>query len=352
MIKSLIACACLLGAATSYAAVTWYGGDFDGRNGAPNEINGLLDDARTYDDFSLPSASILTAVWSNNLFDSFSATQAQVEIRTGVTVGNGGTLVFSGTFPATVTNTGRSGFGMDEKTVRVTGLSVNLGAGTYFLSVTPVGVGSGRSFVSTAAGVNGVGQPLANGNSFVNSLELGFTFASTSYLGSGNWDFSMGVETGAGPLDFFPTTLVPIRGNLESGNLASLLTSDDNRLVHKPGVVLVSSQAPVAYEVIGTAPQQSASELRFRIESHASATAISQRVELFDYVANAYVPFPATNLTTSDVLREVVVSTNASRYIQAGTRQVKARIEFRATGPVLVYPWRSRVDLNMWRMTP
>src|SRR5688500_3541098 len=166
MIKRFFALSLIVAASASQAAVLWYGGDFDGRNGAPNEISGFLPDARTYDDFTLVAPSHITAVWSNNLWDAFSATQAAVEIRTGVSGGVGGTLVFSGTFAASITNTGRSGFGMDERTVRVSGLSVNLAAGTYFVSVTPVGGGSGRSYVSSTAGANGVGSPLANGNSF------------------------------------------------------------------------------------------------------------------------------------------------------------------------------------------
>ena len=352
MIKRLFALCLIVAASSSQAAVIWYGGDFDGRNGAPNEISGFLPDARTYDDFTVVSPTAVTSVWSNNLFDSFTATQAAVEIRTGMSAGNGGTLVFSGTFGATVSSTGRSGFGMQEHTVRVSGLLVNLAPGTYFLSVTPIGSGSGRSYLSSTAGANGVGSPLANGNAFVNSATLGLSFASAGYLGAGNWDFSMGVESGPTPLDFFPSSLNPIRGVLVSGNLTSLLISDTNRLIHRPGIVFTTSQAPIAYEVVGTAPQQSASELRFRIESHASSPAVSQRIELFDYVANAYVPFAPTNLTTSDAMRDVVVSTNASRYIQAGTREVKARIEFRATGPVFAYPWESRVNLTMWRQTP
>lgn len=352
MIKRICALACVtLVAAASQAAVIWYGGDFDGRNAAPNEINGLLNDARTYDDFTLSSPATLASVWSNNLFDSFTATTAQVEIRTGVSQGNGGTVVFSGTFAASVAPTGRSGFGMDEMQVRVSGLNVALGAGTYYLSVTPVGNGAGRVFASTAAGANGVGMPLANGNSFVNSPDLLMNFESTTYLGPGNWDFSMGVES-AGALDFFPTTLTPVRGNLVSGNLASLLASDNNRLVYRPGVVLSNQLAPVQYEVLGTAPQQTATTLRFRIESHASSSSISQKIEMYDYVAGAFVTIDTRNLTTTDDLIEAVISTNASRYIQAGTRQTRTRIEFRATGPTLGFPWESRVDLAMWRLNP
>ena len=353
MKKRLIALGCfIVAAAMSQAAVVWYGGDFDGRNGAPNEVNGLLSEAKTYDDFTLTNPALVTGVWSNNLFDSFTASTAEVEIRTGVSAGNGGTVVFSGTFAATVSVTGRSGFGMTERQVKVTGLSVNLAPGTYHLSVTPVGGGSGRSFVSSTSGANGVGAPLGNGNSFVDSGDLAFNFANANYLGTGNWDFSMGIESGSGPATFGPTAINPIRGILASGNLNSLQNSDNDRLVYRPGVVFSSGQAPISYELTATAPNTTTSELRFTVESQASAASIQQKIELFDYIANAYVPVDTRNLTTTDTVAEVVITTNPGRFVQSGTRQVKVRLEFKATGAVFQYPWESRVDMAVWRQTP
>lgn len=349
----VLAAACLaILACASQAIVTWYGGDFDGRNGAPNEIMGVLTDARTYDDFTLAGASTVSAVWSNNLFDGFTATTAAVEIRSGVGNGNGGTLLFSGTFPATVTSTGRSGLGMQERQVKVSGLSVPLGAGTYHLSVTPIGNGSGRSFASSCAGANGVGSPLANGNAFVNSSELTFNFNPAGYLGAGTWDFSLGVETGAAPLEFLPSAITPIRGVLVSGNVAAIQTSNNVRLVYRPGIVLSPSQAPIAYEVSGTAPQQNASQLRVFVESSASSGSVSQSIELFDFVANDFVLIDTRNLTTTDNLIELVVTTNPSRFIQAGTRLVRTRVQFRLTAPTLSNPWESRVDMLKWSQTP
>jgi hypothetical protein len=353
MMKRFCALSCLfVTAAISHAAVVWYGGDFDGRNGAPNEVNGLLSEAKTYDDFTLTSPTLVTGAWSNNLFDSFTATTAEIEIRTGVSTGNGGTVVFSGTFPATISNTGRSGFGMTERQVKVTGLSVALSPGTYHLSVTPVGGGSGRSFVSSTSGANSVGTPIANGNSFVNSAELAFNFANANYLGAGNWDFSMGIESGSGPASFGPTAINVLRGVLASGNLNSLQNSDNDRLVYRPGVVFSSGQAPISYELTATAPHTTTSELRFTVESHASAASIQQKIELFDYIANAYVPVDTRNLTTSDTTAEIIITTNPGRFVQGGTRQVKARLEFKATGAVFQYPWETRVDMAIWRQTP
>ena len=74
-----------------------------------------------------------------------------------------------------VTATGRSGFGFTEFTVEVTGLSVHLDPGTYFLNVTPIGdLDRQRSFDSTTSGANCVGTPCGdNQNAFWDSNFFG-----------------------------------------------------------------------------------------------------------------------------------------------------------------------------------
>jgi hypothetical protein len=79
--------------------------------------------------------------------------------------------------------------------VEVTGLSVDLAPGTYWLNVTPVGDGSGRSFDSDTSGTNCVGLPCGNDdNAFINSSDFGFVFHNTSSGDVGQPDFSMGVN--------------------------------------------------------------------------------------------------------------------------------------------------------------
>ena len=159
------------------------------------------------------------------------------------------------------------------------------------------------------------------------------------------------VETGGGPLEFFPTLIIPQRGIVLSGNLSSLQSSDDNRLVYRPGVVFSTQQSPVSYEIVGTAPQQTTANLQFIVESSGSSPGISQKLELFDYITGNYVTIDTRQMTTIDALIELTAP-NPNRFIQAGTRQVKARLEFRLTQPVFAYPWNCSVDLAMWNLTP
>jgi hypothetical protein len=91
--------------------------------------------------------------------------------------------------------TGRSGFGLDEYTITVSGLNILLAPGTYWLQVTPIDSGSGRSFLSTTSGLNAVGTPPGNnGNSFFDSSVFGAAFSPASdFVGSDNDNFSLGV---------------------------------------------------------------------------------------------------------------------------------------------------------------
>jgi hypothetical protein len=183
----------------------WYNGDFNGFNGLANERNTAITQAAVYDDFNV-TASLgwnVTAVFSDNLMltgGPIIMSGADWEIRSGVSEGNAGTLVASGTTSSPmVTPTGRlQGNEFTEYMVEVTGLNVFLpmlpSGQHYWLNVTPVGNGMGRSFNSTTSGTHCVGTPCGNDdNSFFNSTFFGAYFDHAS-----NWvgfpaDFSDGV---------------------------------------------------------------------------------------------------------------------------------------------------------------
>jgi hypothetical protein len=103
------------------SGILWYNGDFNNVNGLANEINTSLGQSSTYDNFIVPAGPgfDITSVFSDNLTDTV-ITGASWEIRSGVSAGNGGTLVASGsTTTPIVTPTGRSGFGFTEYQVEV-----------------------------------------------------------------------------------------------------------------------------------------------------------------------------------------------------------------------------------------
>ena len=185
----------------------WYNGDLNHVNGLANENSdglGAGQYAHVFDDFNVPTGQIwnITGVYSNNYMSYVSSggttTAVEWSIRQGVTSGNGGTLIAGGTagpgnFTVLFHNAGD--FGFTEFSVNAQNLSgILLGSGTYFLNVTPIGNGFGRSFTSDTSGAGCIGNPCGNnGNAFFDSNFFGANYQPTSAQGQPG-DFSMGVQ--------------------------------------------------------------------------------------------------------------------------------------------------------------
>jgi hypothetical protein len=177
----------------------WYNGDLNHFNGLANERDDSLgygQYAHVFDDFNVTGPGWhVTSLYSNN-YDSYPTSTTAVEwsIHQGISVGNPGTTVASGTstdFAITIHYAGD--FGFVEYSVQVLGLNINLAPGIYFLNVTPVGSGQGRSFTSDTSGVGCIGTPCGNnGNAFFDSNFFGANYQSTAEQGQSG-DFSMGV---------------------------------------------------------------------------------------------------------------------------------------------------------------
>jgi hypothetical protein len=194
-IALLAAVAGFSGAAS--AATLFYGGDFDNVNGLNVSGFGTFD-SRAYDDFTVSGGGwVVDTVFMNVLsaIPQSNITTFSWEIRQGVGAGTGGTLIASGTNAATVTTTGRSGFGRPEYNVAVTGLNINLANGTYYLGGKIGGTGTDNDiYVSTTQGMNSVGGPINNNNSWWDSTSFAVTWVpATQGLGGTTADFSMGV---------------------------------------------------------------------------------------------------------------------------------------------------------------
>jgi hypothetical protein len=114
------------------------------------------------------------------------ATSVYWEIRSGISAGNGGTLLFSGTDASSRVANG-SLFTYSANIAPVT-----LAAGDYFFTVAVSG-GTGQTFLKTTSGANGVGGPLNDQNSFWDSSTFGQSYSSTAGLFGTAKDFSMGL---------------------------------------------------------------------------------------------------------------------------------------------------------------
>ena len=137
---------------------------------------------------------ILFNILATAAFDPFTATY---DIRQGISEGNGGTDVSSGSATIAVAATGRNAFGLYEYTITATFSTVTLVPGEYSFTLEPQCINTldgsctvFRQFVSNttqeANAVNGSWQP--DGEMLFNSSFFGFTYA--------NWcDSSLGLNS-------------------------------------------------------------------------------------------------------------------------------------------------------------
>lgn len=208
-------------ASPARAGLLWYNGDNDNRDSLANESKvgvetgndiGLLATSLVYDNFVVPVGQVwtLSSVFANELMDYNGAvTTATWQIRSGVSAGNGGTLVASGDTAATATINipFNPALGLTGEQVSATVTGVTLTAGTYWLAVAPdsTGVFADQAYIVTTSGANAVGTPAGNdGNSFITNNfptsgpdAYNFTPTTTALSGDGDGpkiDFSMGVN--------------------------------------------------------------------------------------------------------------------------------------------------------------
>ncbi|MCH8273771.1 MAG: WD40 repeat domain-containing protein [Armatimonadetes bacterium] len=143
-----------------------------------------------------------------------------------------------------------------------------------------------------------------------------------------------------------------IRGLLVSGGLPDLLDSDDSRLVVRTAVFAPSIDPPVQIEVVGTSPTETPSELRFRFEGMASRNLIERRISLYNYVTQSYEELHVAFAATSDEVVEIVVTSNASRFVEPGTGQVKSLMTWKAAAFSFFTGWNVGIDQTVWTITP
>jgi hypothetical protein len=199
---------CALGNNVSEATVVGYNGDPDLYSGLHNSYNGdYFPYITEFDDFDITSNITVTDVFSHNFMNYTGVTEARWEIRSGVSAGNGGTLVAGGFSTATQT---ANGFGIPGGSPLYTGYKINVGnlnveltPGKYWLSVAPKALGPGTgaaAFLYTTSGANHVGLPAGdNGHAYVfadnPSPNPDTVFANASIYHSGiHVDYSLGFE--------------------------------------------------------------------------------------------------------------------------------------------------------------
>jgi len=196
---ALAATVVLMNLANAAGDLVWFNGSFDNVNGLASERNTLVSDARTYDNFSLPSGynQVTGLLGQFYLTNDLVSRPVYWEIRQGAGPGTGGTLIASGTQSgATYTAIGQ-GFGFTIYEIRMKlDTPVTLASNTvYWMTMAPVGNGDGRAFVCTTSGAGAIGSPIGGDDGLFDSTYFGFVWTpANQILGEGVANFSYGVQ--------------------------------------------------------------------------------------------------------------------------------------------------------------
>ena len=135
-----------------------------------------------------------------------------------------------------------------------------------------------------------------------------------------------------------PIVLTPVESfdNVSSvttgGNLLSLALSDDNKLALQPGI-LPNAGAGMGIQTSITAPVGTINSFTIGIESQdsvAPGTGGNQTVEFWNWTSSAWELLNTSPTTTADSFVAVTVSSNPGRFINGGTREVRARVLHRS----------------------
>lgn len=169
-----------------------------------------------------------------------------------------------------------------------------------------------------------------------------------------NTDVTGTLDSGAEAViytDTYPiATLTINRGIVISGGLPEIQQSDNTYMVVRPGIVFSTSQSPIELTAEAILPTDNGTELRFTLESAMNQGNLQQQLEMFNFTTNMYQVVDTRVLPTSDTTVNIIVNVGVGNYIEQGTGRVRARMNYRQSGPIFSYPWLLRLDLVQWRL--
>jgi hypothetical protein len=216
-------CLLVLAALTvlSSAPAQFFGGYADGVTSVPTGKNTIGPALRmVYDDFTFDQPGNIIAFEMVGLHNTGSPVGMYYEIRSGVSAGNGGTLLYFGDNLSAVGGflpldgsygtppAGPVGFGYGWYDSGPTS-TIHLGAGTYWIGMAPL-ESFGSFDVTSTVGLGAVGHPINNGNAFYYDSSN----PSANFISMGANDFGLRIITDA--------STVPEPGTLSLISLAAM----------------------------------------------------------------------------------------------------------------------------------
>lgn len=150
----------------------------------------------------------------------------------------------------------------------------------------------------------------------------------------------------------FPVTSATVeRGFVVGGDVSKLGASDDDYFTVKRGVTANQSEKPISVVMEGTCLWSDITKLSFSLESNVNTAGLQVSVELYDFAAGAWVQQQTTSGSLTDTT-VTVVGTNVDRFVEAGTKKMKARVSVASTSPTSLSQWHIAMDHAEWIVNP
>jgi len=156
-------------------------------------------------------------------------------------------------------------------------------------------------------------------------------------------------------LDSFSVEL----GAVDQGGLEELHASDDQYLVMSPQFLMNRYQN--IFTVDATAPTETPSSFEFGLEAKVVnfVGTVDQKIDLFNFDTGQYETIDDRPATATDSVVAVTPGGDLSRFIEAGTSAMRARISYQNSLPFwvtqtlnLFLPFRTSVDHVVWTVNP
>lgn len=144
-----------------------------------------------------------------------------------------------------------------------------------------------------------------------------------------------------------PTSFEVTRGVLVGGDLAALLSSDDQYvqiIARRPTEIAVNS---VEIEIETTLSNESPASLSFIIEAATTGDPTRQRIDLFNFDTDQWDRLDERTGPSSDTIVRVSAPGDPAAYIEDGTGTVRARVGYLDLGVNFV-AWGGRFDHAYW----
>ncbi|MDQ2986132.1 MAG: hypothetical protein M3R13_05355 [Armatimonadota bacterium] len=149
----------------------------------------------------------------------------------------------------------------------------------------------------------------------------------------------------------YATTMSVQPGVLISGNLVSLQNSDDDKLRASPGIVFSISVPPVQVTVEGTSPSSDPASLDFVFDGAVSSPSVEHSIQFYNFESGQFETLYQRFGSTVDTYALASATGDVSRFVEPGTRRVRAKMTYRVLAPVFAYPWRVEIDRGIWMIS-